>query len=218
MRRHRSLVRVDIEGVVGAGVEQPERRISRAQQNPSPCDPGIDGFRKRDWARIRPFEIEFDSIAGTNSKPNIARNAQEQGLTVICSIELTSPRILAQPQELNPSLYGTVEVKRQASRRTPLTRTYQFVGSTEGVSSSRSRFHGAPPAAAVKAGRHCAGATRSVVTRPRLDGGEPGARLDGRDDRSRDRRQDMILDWAANDACGKHRITLYPVRDESPGP
>src|SRR5262249_9756949 len=36
--------------------------------------------------------------------------------------------------------------------------------------------------------------------------------------RSRDRWQDVILDWATNDACGKLRITLYSVRDESPGP
>jgi hypothetical protein len=77
---------------------------------------------------------------------------------------------------------------------------------------------GAPRAAVVKAGRHCAGATGSIASRPRLDDGEPGARLDGRDDRSRDRRRDVMLDWAANDACGKHRITLYSVRDESPGP
>ena len=27
-----------------------------------------------------------------------------------------------------------------------------------------------------------------------------------------------FLDWAVNDACGEHRITLYPVRDESPVP
>jgi hypothetical protein len=40
------------------------------------------------------------------------------------------------------------------------------------------------------------------VSRPCLDCGEPGATLDGRDDRSRDRRRDVILEWAVNDACG----------------
>jgi hypothetical protein len=40
----------------------------------------------------------------------------------------------------------------------------------------------APRAAAVKAGRHCGRATDSAVARPRLDGGEHGARLEGRDD------------------------------------
>jgi hypothetical protein len=94
----------------------------------------------------------------------------------------------------------------------------QFLGSTEGVSSSRPRFCRASRAAVVKAGRHDADATANAVSRPRLDEGEHGARLDGRDDRSRDRRQDMILDWATNDACGKLRITLYSVRDQSPVP
>ncbi|HEX3525201.1 MAG TPA: hypothetical protein VHT52_24315 [Stellaceae bacterium] len=41
--------------------------------------------------------------------------------------------------------------------------------------------------------------------------------MDDRDDWLRDRR-DVILDWAVNDECGKHRITLYPVRDENPVP
>jgi hypothetical protein len=31
--------------------------------------------------------------------------------------------------------------------------------------------------------------------------------------KSRDRRQFVILAWAVNDACGKDRITLYPVRE-----
>jgi hypothetical protein len=57
-----------------------------------------------------------------------------------------------------------------------------------------------------------------ALSRPRLDGGEHGARLEGRDDRSRDERRDVILDWAVNDECGKHRITLYPVRNENPVP
>src|SRR3981189_2360770 len=78
---------------------------------------------------------------------------------------------------------------------------YQFLGSAEGVSSSRPRFCGAPRAAVVKAGRHCGGAADWVVSRPRLDDGEPGAKLDGRDDRSRSTAQ-VILDWAVNDACG----------------
>ena len=78
---------------------------------------------------------------------------------------------------------------------------YQFLGSAEGVSSSRPRFCGAPRAAVVKAGRHCGGAADCVVSRPRLDDGEPGAKLDGRDDRSRSTAK-VILDWAVNDACG----------------
>ena len=61
---------------------------------------------------------------------------------------------------------------------------YQFLGSAEGVSSSRPRFCEAPRAAVVKAGRHCGGAAGCVVSRPRLGDGEPGAKLDGRDDRS----------------------------------
>ena len=97
-------------------------------------------------------------------------------------------------------------------------RACQFLGSTEGVSSSRPRFRGAPRAAVVKAGRHAVDATGSTVSRPRLDDGEHGARLDGRDDRSRDRRRAVMLAWATNDACGKLRITLYSVRDESPVP
>jgi hypothetical protein len=40
----------------------------------------------------------------------------------------------------------------------------------------------APRAAAVKAGRRCAEAAGCRVARPWLDGGERGARLDGRDD------------------------------------
>jgi hypothetical protein len=83
----------------------------------------------------------------------------------------------------NPPLYGAVEVKRQSSQRSPLANgAYQFLGSAEGVSSSRPRFFGAPRAAVVKAGRHCGGAADCVVSRPRLDDGEPGAKLDGRDD------------------------------------
>jgi hypothetical protein len=77
---------------------------------------------------------------------------------------------------------------------------------------------GAPRATAVKAGRRCEGAASSGVARPRLDGGEHGARLDGRDDRSRNERRDVILDWAVNEDCGKHRITLYPVGREDPYP
>src|SRR5229473_2111502 len=71
---------------------------------------------------------------------------------------------------------------------------------------------GAPRTAAVKAGRRCAGAAGRSIARPRLDGGEHGARLQGRDDWSRAERRDVILDWAVSDECGKHRITLYPVR------
>ena len=59
----------------------------------------------------------------------------------------------------------------------------------------------APRTAAVKAGRRCAGAAGSAFARPRLDGGEHGARLEGRDDWSRDERQDVILDWAVNVEC-----------------
>jgi len=121
----------------------------------------------------------------------------------------------------------------------------QFLGSTEGVSSSRPRLRRAPRAAVVKAGRQDAGATgasfpghalTAASTARDLGGGgvgggggvffaglggggrPPPPRLVGRDDRSRDRRQDVILDRATNDACGKLRITLYSVRDESPGP
>src|SRR5437763_847950 len=90
--------------------------------------------------------------------------------------------------------------------------------STQVFSSAIPRCVVAPRAAAVKAGLHCAGAADGIVSRPRLDGGEPGAPVEGRDDRSRDRRRDVVLDWAVNDACGEHRITLYPVRDESPVP
>src|SRR3981081_4777096 len=56
---------------------------------------------------------------------------------------------------------------------------YQFLGSAEGVSSSRPRFCGAPRAAVVKAGRHCGGAADWVVSRPRLGDGEPGSQADG---------------------------------------
>jgi hypothetical protein len=103
---------------------------------------------------------------------------------------------------LHPSLYGAVEVKRQSSQRSSFSnRAYQFLGSAEGVSSSRPRFCRAPRAAVVEAGRHCGGAADCVVSRPRLDDGEPGAKLDGRDDRSRSTAK-VILDWAVNDACG----------------
>src|SRR6266704_4960102 len=61
---------------------------------------------------------------------------------------------------------------------------------------------GAPRAAAVKAGRRGVGAASSTVARPRLDGGEHGARLQGRDEGSRDERRDVILDWAAREECG----------------
>jgi len=78
---------------------------------------------------------------------------------------------------------------------------YQFLGSAKGVSSSRPRFCEAPRAAVVKAGRHCGGASGCVVSRPRLDDGEPGAKLDGRDDRSCST-TNVILDWAVDNACG----------------
>jgi hypothetical protein len=57
--------------------------------------------------------------------------------------------------------------------------------------------------------------------RPRLDGGEHGARLDGRDEagsRARAEWRDVILDWAVKSECGRHRITLYPVGCENPVP
>ena len=73
-------------------------------------------------------------------------------------------------------------------------------------------------AAAVKAGRRCASAPSSTFARPRLDGGEHGARLDGRDGWSRDERRDVILDWAVNVQCGSNRITFYPVGCENPVP
>src|SRR5438132_3646362 len=60
----------------------------------------------------------------------------------------------------------------------------------------------APRTAAVKAGRRCAGAASSIVARPRLVGGEHGAKLAGRDEWSRDERGNVILDWAVNDECG----------------
>src|ERR1700751_2882380 len=40
----------------------------------------------------------------------------------------------------------------------------------------------------------------------------------GRDEWSRQRRQDVILDRAVNSKCGNHRITLYPVGHEGPYP
>jgi hypothetical protein len=61
---------------------------------------------------------------------------------------------------------------------------------------------GAPRAAAVKAGRRCAWAASSILARPRLDCGEHGARLEDRDDWSRDERRDVILDWAVSEECG----------------
>ena len=61
---------------------------------------------------------------------------------------------------------------------------------------------GASRAAAVRAGRRCAGAASSIVARPRLDGGEHGAKPEGRDEWSREERRDVILDWAVNDECG----------------
>src|ERR1700692_3027708 len=98
----------------------------------------------------------------------------------------------------NPPLYGAVEVKRQSSQRSPLeTGAYQFLGSAEGVSSSRPRFCEAPRAAVVKAGRHCGGAAGCVVSRPRLDDGESGAKLDGRADPSWST-TDGALDWAVS--------------------
>src|SRR5438132_2919098 len=60
----------------------------------------------------------------------------------------------------------------------------------------------APRTAAVKAGRRRAGAASSIVARPRLDGGEHGAKPEGRDEWSREERQNVILDWAVNDECG----------------
>ncbi len=113
---------------------------------------------------------------------------------------------------------GLWKSRGRHSRELLWQRAFQFLCSTEGVSSSRPRSCGAPRAGAVKAGRHCAGAAGCIVSRPSLDCGEPGATLDGRDDRSCDRWRDVVLDWAVNDACGEHRITLYPVRDESPVP
>src|ERR1700688_5022164 len=102
----------------------------------------------------------------------------------------------------NPPLYGAVEVKRQSSQRSPLeTGAYQFLCSAEGASSSRRRFREAPRAAVVKAGRHCGGAAGCVVSRPPLDDGDPGAKLDGRDDWSRST-TNVILDWAVDNACG----------------
>src|SRR6266853_1309225 len=42
----------------------------------------------------------------------------------------------------------------------------------------------------------------------------PRARVEWRDTlKSRDRRQFVILAWAVNNACGRDRITLYPVRE-----
>ena len=49
--------------------------------------------------------------------------------------------------------------------------------------------------------------------------GEHGARLEGQDEGSQDeRRRGANLDWAVIDACGNHRITLYPVRARDPVP
>src|SRR5882672_3474575 len=77
-----------------------------------------------------------------------------------------------------------------------------FLCSTEAFLRPDLNPAGAPRAAAVKAGRRCAGATSSAVARPRLDGGEPGATLEGRGDWARHERWDVILDWAVNDECG----------------
>jgi hypothetical protein len=72
---------------------------------------------------------------------------------------------------------------------------------------------------AVKAGRRGAGAARSAVVRPRLDGGEPGARLDGRDDEARDERHDVIPGLGRFASMRQqHRITLYPVGRDCPVP
>src|ERR1700704_3485947 len=60
---------------------------------------------------------------------------------------------------------------------------------------------GAPRTAAVKAGRRSAVTASSGVARPRLDRGEHGARIEGRDDWARHERRDVILDWAVNDEC-----------------
>src|SRR5260370_8002705 len=62
---------------------------------------------------------------------------------------------------------------------------YQFLGSAEGVSSSRPRFCRAPRAAVVKAGRHWGGAADCVVSSPRLDGADPGPTLHWSAHRSR---------------------------------
>jgi hypothetical protein len=74
------------------------------------------------------------------------------------------------------------------------------------------RYLNAPRAAAVKAGRRSARAETSILNRPRLDGGEHGARVEASGQpKSRNQQQNvLILDWAEQ-ACGEHRITLYPV-------
>ncbi len=73
---------------------------------------------------------------------------------------------------------------------------------------------GAPRAAAVKAGRR----PPPQAARSGLDDGAHGAKLSGRDDGSRDKRQDVILDWAVCDECANTaspcirfgRETRYP--------
>jgi hypothetical protein len=80
-------------------------------------------------------------------------------------------------------------------------REREFLCSTEPFLRPDRDAAGAPRTAAVKAGRRCAGAACSALARPRLDGGEHGARLEGRDDWSRAERQDVILDWAVNVEC-----------------
>src|SRR4030088_445565 len=102
----------------------------------------------------------------------------------------------------NPPLYEAVEVKRQASQRSPLTTGHisflvrPRVFLRPGHDFAERRAQPSSRLAGTVAARRI-----GSYPGPRLDDGEPGAKLDGRDDRSRSTTQ-VILDWAVNDACG----------------
>src|SRR5260370_6075865 len=77
---------------------------------------------------------------------------------------------------------------------------------------------GAPGAAAVKAGRRCAGAAGSGSPGHALTAASTARSFEGRGDGQRTDWADMTLDSAVSGDCGKIRITLYPVGRDGPDP
>src|SRR5260370_42440849 len=77
---------------------------------------------------------------------------------------------------------------------------------------------GAPRAAAVKAGRRCAGAAGSGSPGHALTAASTARSFEGRGDGQRTDWADMILDSAVSVDCGQIRITLYPVGRDGPDP
>src|SRR5260370_1650364 len=77
---------------------------------------------------------------------------------------------------------------------------------------------GRPRAAAVKAGRRCAGAAGSGSPGHALTAASTARSFEGRGDGQRTDWADMTLDSAVSGDCGKIRITLYPVGRDGPDP